>query len=147
MGTGARGGRAEPLKQPWGTGKGQRRTRQSSLVHHTAESGTRCSHVGLTRLILPAAPEPRNMSNLSNVSSRPCFQLGPREMGVLTLTSSCCIHRDGRGGALGPAPTSWFSSAQQGGDSRTPMPSWMCSQHVLHLLGQRTDCSASISPF
>lgn len=29
----------------------------------------------------------------------------------------------------------------------TPVPSWMCSQHVLHLLGQRTDCSASISPF
>lgn len=56
---------------------------------------------------------------MSNVSSRPCFQLGPQEMGVLIrrLTSSCCIHQDGRGGALGPAPMAWVSSAQQGGDS------------------------------
>lgn len=83
---------------------------------------------------------------MSNVSSRPCFQLGPQEMGVLIrrLTSSCCIHRDGRGEPWGLLPRPGFPLLSRVG---TPVPSWMCSQHVLHLLGQRTDCSASISPF
>lgn len=29
----------------------------------------------------------------------------------------------------------------------TPLPSWMCSQHALHLRGQHTDRSPSTSPF